>query len=83
VKANYAVVNRTETFLVIKDVGPWDVYMTVTNAAEAVVADLLGTGDLRAGQRLLYYDSEEQLDEILIDGGRFAGFRPVGRGRFS
>ena len=69
-----------QTFLVIRDVGPWDVYKTVTNAAEYVVDTLFETGALKEGMRLRYYDSEGDLDEILVADGKFAGFAP-GPGR--
>lgn len=78
-RANYVIVE--DDFLnleplVIKDVGPWDKYMTVTNAAEETVAELIGDGHLPEGRRLFYYDSEGQLDELLIKDGKFAGFAP-------
>lgn len=74
--ANYIVQQASETRIVLKDIGPWDRYMTVTNAAEAVVAELdrnYGIGD----RRVFYFDSEGELTELLVMGGRFAGFRPV------
>ena len=64
--------------LVIKDVGPWDRHPTITNDAEAVVADLVRGGKLPEGRRLFYIDSEGERDEILIKGGRFAGFLRLG-----
>lgn len=62
--------------LIIEDVGPWDRYKSVTNAAEEVVAELARDGYLPAGRQLLYYDSNGQLDEILVKDGVFAGFAP-------
>ena len=62
--------------MILVDVGPWDQYPTVTNGAEEVVAELLGSGLLKQNQRLFYYDSEKNLDEILIKDGHFAGFAP-------
>jgi len=62
--------------LIIRDVGPWDLHPTVTNAAEEVVAGLVRRGLLPPGRRLLYYDSDGTLDEIVVEDGAFAGFRP-------
>lgn len=62
--------------LVIKDLGPWDRHLTVTNGAESVVEDLVRSGYLPSGRRLLYYDSDNQLDELLVKEGKFAGFPP-------
>lgn len=58
----------------MRDLGPWDQYLTVTNAAEQVVADLIKTGVLQPDQRLFCYDSAGQLDEMLVREGKFAGF---------
>jgi hypothetical protein len=63
--------------VVIRDlIGP----VSVTNDAENVVAMLLRRGTLRPGQRLLYFDTDGNLDELLVRDGRFAGFAP-GPGR--
>lgn len=59
--------------LVIRDVGRE--CMSITNDAEAVVEDLVSRGLLPAGRRLFYYDSDGQLDELLVEDGRFAGFK--------
>lgn len=60
--------------LVIRDVGPWDKHLTVTNDAVAVVEQLVAAGQLHGGRRLYYYNSEGRLDEVVIANGRFAGF---------
>lgn len=53
---------------------------SVTNDADNVVADLVAAGRLPSDRRLFYYDSEGQLDELLVKDGRFAGFAPGPRG---
>ena len=60
--------------LVIRDAGPWDKHLTVTNDAEHVVANLVKAGKLPEGRRLFYFDSDGQTDEIVVKDGRFAGF---------
>ena len=75
--ANYVIVADTAAHLVIQDVGPWDHYGTVTNAAEGVVAELYGRGVLREGKLLLYYDSDGNLDQLKHAAGRFTGFAPA------
>lgn len=70
-KPNYMIVESTPDCLVIRDLGPWDRHMTVTNGAEDVVVAL---AYLLRGGRLEYYDSEGRRDRILVRDGRFAGF---------
>jgi len=87
--ATYEVVEVNErlNFLVIRDVGFWDRQFTITNDAEGVVERIDTLARLPRGRRLFYYDSEGELDEILLTfepvegmGGthypaRFAGFQ--------
>jgi len=61
--------------LVIRDLGPWDKYPTVTNDVDRVIADLWLDKLLWEGRRLFYYDSLGARDEILHFGKRFMGFR--------
>lgn len=75
-QSRYEIVSNTPgSTLVIRDIGHMD-HRSVTNDAENVVADLLRSGFLPAGRRLFYYDSQGQLDEMLIRDGKFAGFAP-------
>ena len=74
-RANYAVVNADVRAVTIRDLGPWNQFLTVTNDVEAVVRELVATGHLIEGQRLFCEDSEGQLDELLVKNGEFAGFR--------
>lgn len=78
-KANYIIIetnHRRGAPLVIKDVGPWGQHLTVTNDVENVVRSLVMQGHLPEGRRLLYYDSDGRLDEILVKDGQFVGFAP-------
>lgn len=75
--SNYRIMRDDGTFktpLVIADVGPWDQFLSVTNDAENVVRELVASGRLPEGRRLLYYDSAGYLDEILIKNGELDGF---------
>lgn len=55
--------------------------MTITNGAEAVVAELyragLLTGTDGLDRDLVYEDSEGQVDRLLHDHGRFLDFSPA------
>jgi len=73
-KANYLIIEDTEDYLLIQDVGPWNIYLTITNAAEYVAAELASQlGD----RRLEYIDSDGQRDQLLVKYGKFAGYAPV------
>lgn len=76
-KCNYVIVeNLPRKPLIIRDVGPWSEYMSVTNGAERVVEELYNMGLLDNNRQLLCYDSEGQLDELKHDGRDFTGFAP-------
>lgn len=75
-KSNIEIVARADHAVTIRDVGPWSKFMTVTNDPEGVVAELWKLGLLKDHQRLFYYDSADQLDELLHQGGGFTGFKP-------
>ena len=64
--------------VVIRDIGPWHIHMTVTNDIEHVVAELYDKGILGERQTLLYYDSYGDLDQVLHVGREFVGFAPGG-----
>ena len=61
----------------IRDIGPWDRHPTVTNDADFAVETLAAHGYLKDGRKLRYYDSEGRLDEIIVENGKFAGFKPL------
>ncbi len=74
--AAYSVVSSDATQITIRDFGPWDRHLTVTNDAEHVVAEMARVYGLGT-RRLFYFDSEGQLDELVHDGnGRFVRFAP-------
>jgi len=75
--ANFDIIERTDKTITLMDLGPWDKYPTVTNSAEEVIEFLFRVGVLKEGQRLLYYDSENELTELLHKDGKFVGFAPA------
>lgn len=70
-RAHFRVIEETPKAVLIRDIGPWNLHPTVTNDAEAVVDYLL---PLLKGRRLFYFDSEGDLDELLVRDGKFSGF---------
>jgi hypothetical protein len=75
--ANYRIIRDVAGEpLLIEDRGPWNEHPTVTNDAEWVVLKLVSEGKLPDGRGLLYVDSERVIDEIVIERGQLAGFRP-------
>lgn len=75
-RSNYRIEESSDTALVIRDLGPWNRYKTVTNDADNVVAELHASGKL-GNRRLFYYDSDGRRDELVHDGnGVFLTFAP-------
>ena len=69
--ANFEIASQADDRLVLRDLGPWNMHLTITNDAEHVVEALAPT---LHGRRLFYYDSEGELTELLVKDGKFAGF---------
>ena len=72
-KSNWIIVNENKDSITIKDLGPWNKYSTVTNDAESVVEEL---APVLGNRKLLCYDSEGLLGELLVKDGKFNGFAP-------
>jgi hypothetical protein len=76
----YEIVNKTDDFLVLKDIGG----ISITNDAENVVTTLHVNNDLKCsngiGKRLFYVDSTGQIDELLYEGPKFLGYHPGHKG---
>ncbi len=75
-RTNYTIAENSSERIILRDVGPWHRFMTITNAADSVIAELdrehgIGT------RKVFYYDSEGELTELLVKDGRFAGFAPA------
>ncbi len=70
--ANYVLLERTERHILIRDVGPWESFPTVTNDAEQVVLRLKP----QKAQRVFYFDSLGELGELVVRDGKFKGFAP-------
>ncbi len=61
--------------LVIQDMSAAFLCGTITNDAEGVVERLFEAGKLPDGRKLLYYDSDGAIGELVHDGkGHFLGF---------
>ena len=52
--------------------------LTITNAAEAVIADLKRRGISQANDRVIYRDTEGLWDELCVAERGFVGFRVLG-----
>ena len=71
--AQYEIVDVKPTLVLIKDIGPWSVYKTVTNDAEWVVKQVYNEfGD----RRIDYIDSDGNRDQLVHTRGTFTGFAP-------
>jgi hypothetical protein len=75
--AHYQIFEANDERIVLEDIGPWDRYMTVTNAAESVIEELGNQYGGIGNRRVFYYDSEGVKTEILVKDGKFIGFAPA------
>lgn len=69
--ANFEILFQDKSKVMLVDLGPWDQYPTITNAAEGVVETM---APMLNGRKLLYYDSDGELTELVVKDGRFAAF---------
>mgnify|MGYP003513007953 CR=1 FL=1 len=75
--ASWTIHERTATSFTITDVGHAYGKLTITNDAEYVVKTLFEEGWITNSTRLLYYDSNGDLGELLHKNGVFKGFKPA------
>jgi hypothetical protein len=66
-------VNEADHVIITDLCGDGTNYKSVTNAAEAVVKDLIE--HFGPNKRFFYYDTIGQLDELQHDGVKFVGFK--------
>lgn len=74
--ANFEIVSTEPFSVTIRDLGPWDKHLSVTNDAEGVIKRLMAAGQLKLGQRLFYYDSDGDFAELGFNSlSQFTGFK--------
>lgn len=67
----FEIVSNQHNLLTLRGIGG----MTITNAAEKVVKYLLNSKELIPDMRLLYYDTDGRLDELLFNDDGFINFK--------
>lgn len=72
--ASFSVEFDGKEALILRDLGPWSEYPTITNDAEWVVEQV---APALAGRALFYVDSLGELTRLVVKNNRFAGFSPV------
>ena len=73
-RSNYVINSEDENQIVLKDLGPWDQYLTITNDAENIIEEL----SAEQKEKIIYYfDSNSVLTELLVLDGKLKGFRDV------
>ena len=74
-RSNFTILSNTTQVIVLRDLGPWDHFSTITNDAEAVVKYLFKSGQATGTKQIIYYDSDEEATQLIHDGaGNFIGF---------
>lgn len=75
-ECNFQLVANDDHWLVIRDIGPWDKFKTITNGADRLVPWLYSEGLLKPLKQLFYFDSDNTCDEIVHAEGQFVRFAP-------
>jgi len=71
-RSNYRIIRETFCEIELVDLGPHDIYLTITNDAENIIADL----DIDQRSKVITYkDSDGLICQLLTDGNKFTGFR--------
>lgn len=67
---------QDQPLLIIRDVGPWNMYPTVTNDIENVVKQLVKRKFLptKGYKSFAYYDSDDKMTGVIVHDGEFAQF---------
>ena len=73
-RSNYVIERETEYEIVLHDIGPWDIFLTITNDAENIISAL---SPEQKNKRVFYYDSENVLTELVIINDDFSHFRDI------
>ena len=76
VKCNFVIEKNNLTYLLVKDIGPWNKYKSITNDIENLVKFLYERGTLYNEKVFEYIDSEDEICEIQHLDGKFIGFGP-------
>jgi len=70
-RSNYRIIYEDEYKIILKDLGPHDIYPTITNDAENVIQDLEHEQKLK----LIYYMGSDGIKTRLItNDDKFIGF---------
>lgn len=70
--ANYEIFGTGPGLVILRDLGPWSVHLTITNDAERVVREVAAK---YPGRKIIYYDSEGDLTELIVKDGEFGGLK--------
>jgi len=73
-EVNYLIIEDEDDHLCIEDIGPWNLYLSITNGAEIVVNEL---AEQLGERRLEYIDTDGHRDQLLVKDGKFAGYAPL------
>lgn len=71
-RSYYSIVRDDSAMLLIRDIGRPGT-LSITNDAKNVVKDL---AEKLGNRPLYYYDSDGNLDQLLVKDGEFSGFAP-------
>ena len=71
-KSNYRIERETDFTVELIDLGPHDIYLTITNDAENIISDLEYEQRCKV---ITYKDTDGFICQILTDGTKFTGIK--------
>lgn len=77
--ANFEILSNTPISILLCDIGPWNIFFTITNDLESVIDRLIQWGHIEynefynfkpGSKRVFYIDSEGEITEIIFQDGK-------------
>lgn len=74
-ECHYRIIQQEDDIVMLQD--ECEIYggPSITNAAEQVIESLANSGDIGPGVRVLYQDTNGDIDELIHDGDKFLDFK--------
>lgn len=76
-KANFIILNHNENDIILRDLGPHHLYLTITNDIDNVVSFLSSKFGALDHLNIIYIDSEGEYTQIITKNNEFESFKII------